>query len=46
MMKMLSWMLHWLAAQTQAYAHADQITWDGMFCRRDIGYRAVARERS
>jgi phosphoribosylamine--glycine ligase len=33
-------------AQTQAYALVDQISWPGMQCRRDIGYRAVARERS
>ena len=32
-------------AQAAAYARVDRITWDGMFCRRDIGYRAVARER-
>lgn len=32
-------------AQRNAYALADQISWDGMFCRRDIGYRAVAREQ-
>src|SRR5688572_1239765 len=33
------------AAQRQAYALVDAISWDGMQCRRDIGYRAVARER-
>jgi phosphoribosylamine--glycine ligase len=32
-------------AQARAYARVDQITFKGMFCRRDIGYRAVARER-
>ena len=32
-------------AQTAAYKRVDRIWWDGMFCRRDIGYRAVARER-
>jgi phosphoribosylamine--glycine ligase len=32
-------------AQRQAYALVDAISWDGMQCRRDIGYRAVARER-
>jgi phosphoribosylamine--glycine ligase len=32
------------AAQSQAYALVDAIGWDGMVCRRDIGYRAVARE--
>ncbi|HEC13940.1 MAG TPA: phosphoribosylamine--glycine ligase [Acidiferrobacteraceae bacterium] len=31
-------------AQQRAYALADQISWPGMFFRRDIGYRAVARE--
>ncbi|MEQ8689733.1 MAG: phosphoribosylglycinamide synthetase C domain-containing protein, partial [Pseudomonadales bacterium] len=33
------------AAQAAAYARVDRIHWDGMYCRRDIGYRAVARER-
>jgi phosphoribosylamine--glycine ligase len=33
-------------AQAQAYALVDQISWQGMQCRRDIGYRAVARENS
>jgi phosphoribosylamine--glycine ligase len=32
------------AAQRQAYALVDAIGWDGMQCRRDIGYRAIARE--
>ena len=32
-------------AQQRAYALVDRIRWDGMICRRDIGYRAVARER-
>ncbi len=32
------------AAQKQAYHLVDQIHWDGMYCRRDIGYRAIARE--
>jgi len=31
-------------AQTKAYSLVDQISWDKMYCRRDIGYRAVARE--
>ncbi len=31
-------------AQKQAYALADHIRWEGVFCRRDIGYRAIARE--
>jgi phosphoribosylamine--glycine ligase len=34
------------AAQQQAYALVDAICWDGMQCRRDIGYRAVERERA
>ena len=29
------------AAQHRAYAAVDQITFDGAFCRRDIGYRAL-----
>jgi phosphoribosylamine--glycine ligase len=29
------------AAQRQAYAAVDAITWPGGFCRRDIGWRAV-----
>src|SRR5688572_503481 len=33
-------------AQAQAYALVDVIDWPGMQCRRDIGFRAVARERS
>jgi phosphoribosylamine--glycine ligase len=32
-------------AQQQAYALANAITWDGLHYRRDIGYRAVERER-
>jgi len=32
------------AAQGQAYALVDSIRWEGLQCRRDIGYRAVARE--
>jgi len=32
-------------AQKEAYNLVDQISWKGMFCRRDIGYRAVAREQ-
>ncbi len=32
------------AAQQRAYALAQQIRWDGMFYRSDIGYRAIARE--
>ena len=33
------------AAQQAAYQLVDKIHWDGMFCRTDIGYRAIARER-
>jgi phosphoribosylamine--glycine ligase len=32
------------AAQAAAYEAAGMIHWDGMYCRRDIGYRAIARE--
>jgi phosphoribosylamine--glycine ligase len=32
-------------AQTRAYAAVDKIRWPGGFCRRDIGWRAIARER-
>jgi phosphoribosylamine--glycine ligase len=31
-------------AQTKAYELVDKISWDRMYCRRDIGYRAVVRE--
>jgi phosphoribosylamine--glycine ligase len=34
------------AAQTAAYQAVDQIRWPEGFCRRDIGWRAVAREKS
>ncbi len=33
-------------AQKQAYQLVDQIHWNGMYCRRDIGYRAIARENT
>ncbi|WP_417450003.1 phosphoribosylamine--glycine ligase [Kordiimonas sp.] len=33
-------------AQARAYAAVDTITWPEGFCRRDIGWRAVARETS
>jgi phosphoribosylamine--glycine ligase len=33
-------------AQEQAYALVDTIAWKGMQCRRDIGYRAVEREKT
>jgi phosphoribosylamine--glycine ligase len=32
-------------AQMRAYAAVDRIDWPGGFCRRDIGWRAVAREQ-
>ena len=34
------------AAQAQAYALVNAISWQGMQCRRDIGYRAIERERA
>lgn len=34
------------AAQQAAYQLVDQIQWDGVFSRRDIGYRAIAREKN
>jgi phosphoribosylamine---glycine ligase len=33
-------------AQARAYQAVDRIDWPGGFCRRDIGWRAVARERA
>jgi phosphoribosylamine--glycine ligase len=33
-------------AQARAYAAVDKIKWPEGFCRRDIGFRAVERERS
>ena len=33
-------------ARDVAYAQVDRIRFDGAFCRSDIGYRAIARERS
>jgi phosphoribosylamine--glycine ligase len=33
-------------AQQNAYALAKEISWKGCFYRHDIGYRAIARERS
>jgi len=32
-------------AQARAYAAVDRIRWPGGFCRRDIGWRAVQREK-
>jgi len=34
------------AAQAEAYRAVGKLCWDGVHFRRDIGYRAVARERS
>ena len=34
-----------LEAQQKAYQLAKQVSWDGMFYRSDIGYRAIAREQ-
>ncbi len=33
-------------AQQQAYALVDKISWEGVYFRTDIGYRAVAREKT
>lgn len=33
-------------AQANAYALVKKVSWDGMFHRNDIGYRAIAREKS
>jgi phosphoribosylamine--glycine ligase len=33
-------------AQRDAYAACGQIRWKDSFCRHDIGYRAIARERA
>jgi phosphoribosylamine--glycine ligase len=33
------------AAQAAAYELANQVCWDDMFYRKDIGYRAIAREK-
>jgi len=32
-------------AQSNAYALVNQIHWDGVYFRTDIGYRAVDREK-
>lgn len=32
------------AAQRRAYELATPVSWDGSFCRRDIGYRAIGRK--
>ena len=41
-----AWAANVSEAQAQAYALVDAISWQGMQCRRDIGYRAVAREKT
>jgi len=33
------------AAQQRAYLGVDKIQWDGSWCRRDIGWRAIEREQ-
>jgi len=33
-------------AQARAYAAVDRVDWPGGFCRRDIGWRAVEREKT
>ncbi|TGV59073.1 phosphoribosylamine--glycine ligase, partial [Mesorhizobium sp. M00.F.Ca.ET.149.01.1.1] len=33
-------------AQAKAYAAVDRIDWAQGFCRRDIGWQAVAREKA
>ena len=33
-------------AQQRAYEAVDKTRWNDMYCRRDIGYRAIAREHS
>ncbi|GIK81640.1 MAG: phosphoribosylamine--glycine ligase [Alphaproteobacteria bacterium] len=33
-------------AQARAYAAIDRIDWPGGFCRRDIGFRAIEREKT
>ena len=33
-------------AQQRAYELADKISWNGMFLRKDIGYRAINREKA
>ncbi|MBW9063945.1 phosphoribosylamine--glycine ligase [Rhizobium herbae] len=34
------------AAQSAAYAALDRVEWENGFCRRDIGWRAVKREKA
>ena len=35
-----------LEAQQKAYELANQVSWNGLFYRTDIGYRAIAREQN
>ena len=37
---------HVAEAQARAYAAVDKIRWPDGFCRRDIGYLAIAREKA
>jgi len=32
-------------AAAQSYAAVDKVSWEDVYCRRDIGHRAIARER-
>ena len=34
------------AAAQGAYESVDKIDWEDVYCRRDIGHRAIARERA
>jgi phosphoribosylamine--glycine ligase len=34
------------AAKDSAYAALDKVDWDNGFCRRDIGWQAVEREKA
>jgi phosphoribosylamine--glycine ligase len=33
-------------AQAAAYRLVDAVQWDNGFCRRDIGWQAIAREKA
>jgi phosphoribosylamine--glycine ligase len=33
-------------AQQKAYQQVNTLSWDNMYFRKDIGYRAIAREKS
>ncbi|MCO6186902.1 phosphoribosylamine--glycine ligase [Rhizobium sp. L1K21] len=35
-----------MEAQTRAYAAVDAVQWENGFCRRDIGWRAIEREKA